>query len=130
MRLTIALFLLTTCYAQESKPYRSCIATAKVQFELNACANDEAVRVDAELNHLYRKLLSKASSQLEATSKIKACENAWIVYRDSYLDAMFPAADKPAQYGSIYPMELALLRAKLTRQQITALNDLRRQYGE
>jgi len=41
---------------------------------------------------------------------------------------MYPAKDKQAEYGSIYPLEANLLRARLTRQQTAALKDLLRRY--
>jgi len=47
--------------------------------------------------------------------RFKAAERAWIAYRDAYMGAMYPAKDKQAEYGSIYPMEADLLRAKLTQ---------------
>jgi hypothetical protein len=42
---------------------------------------------------------------------------------------MYPAIDKQAEYGSVYPMEVDLLRAKLTLQQVEALKDLLRQFS-
>jgi len=91
---------------------------------MNACASDEAARVEAELNQVYQKLLSRVASQPEATTKIKTAERAWIAYRDAYMDAMYPAKNKQGEYGSIYPMEADLLRAKLTKRQVTALKEL------
>jgi uncharacterized protein YecT (DUF1311 family) len=41
---------------------------------------------------------------------------------------MYPAKDKQTEYGSMYPMEVDQLTAKLTRQQVTALTELLRQY--
>jgi uncharacterized protein YecT (DUF1311 family) len=102
---------------------------ANAQSEMNVCANEEAVRVEAELNEIYHKLLSKVASQPEAIERIKTSERAWIAYRDAYMDAMYPAKDKQAEYGSIYPMEFDLRRAKLTKQQVAALKDLLEQYG-
>jgi uncharacterized protein YecT (DUF1311 family) len=95
--------------------------------EMNVCANEEAGRVDTQLNDVYSKLLSHAASQPRAVEKIKVAERAWVAYRDAYIDAMYPAPDKQAEYGSMYAMELNLLRAKLTRQQVTALQELLRQ---
>jgi uncharacterized protein YecT (DUF1311 family) len=48
------------CLAQNSEQYRNCSEKAKTQAEMNACANQEAARADAELNGVYRNLLSKA----------------------------------------------------------------------
>jgi uncharacterized protein YecT (DUF1311 family) len=95
---------------------------------MNACANEEAQHADAELNQLYSRLLSAESAQPEAVAKIKAAEKAWATYRDAYSDAMYPAADKQFEYGSKYPMEANLIRAKLTRQHIADLKDLLQQY--
>ena len=128
MRYLPIVFLLVSLpsLAQDSAQYRACNDKAKTQMEMNACASQEAARSDAELNEVYRKLLSQAASQQEAVAKIKAAERAWVAYRDAYMDAMYPAKDKQAEYGSIYPMEADLLRAKLTQQQVVALKELLR----
>jgi uncharacterized protein YecT (DUF1311 family) len=91
---------------------------------MHACANEEAKRVDAELNVTFRALLSRAAGQPGARAKIEAAEKAWVAYRDAYMEAMYPAEDKQAEYGSVYPMEADLLRAKLTQRQVTALKSL------
>lgn len=115
--------------AQDSVQYRACNEKAKTQMEMNACASEEAARVDAQLNEVYRKVLAEAGKQVEAVAKIKTAERAWIAYRDAYMDAMYPAKDKQAEYGSIYPMDADLLRAKLTQRQVTALKELLQQYS-
>jgi len=125
-----AVFSVTPALAQNSAAYRACTAKAKAQPELNSCAAEEATRVDAELNAIYRELLAKAVEEPDAVAKIKAAERAWVLYRDAYMEAMYPAEDKQAEYGSIYPMDAALLRAKLTQHQIAALKDLVEQYSE
>lgn len=116
-------------FGQNSATYSSCIKQANTQTEMNVCANKEAVRADTELNRTYHELLSKATSQPDAVEKIKACERAWITYRDAYMEAMYPAKDKQAEYGSIYSMELDLRRAKVTQQHVNALKDPIEQYG-
>ena len=132
MKYLAVMFLIASfpALAQDSAQYRACNENAKTQTAINACASDEAARVDTEINNVYRRLLSKAASLPEATRKIKAAERAWIAYRDAYIEAMYPATDKQAEYGSIYPMEVDLLRAKLTRQQVKALKQLLQQYSE
>jgi uncharacterized protein YecT (DUF1311 family) len=123
-----AAFSAFPCPAQYSDDYRACNDKANTQAEMNACASEEATRADNELSEIYRLLLSKAASQPEAVAKIKAVERAWIAYRDAYRDAMYPAENKQAEYGSIYPLEANLLRGKLTRQQAPALKDLLMRY--
>ena len=112
------------CSAQDSAEYRACSDKANTQAEMTACAGAEAKRVDAKLNSTYRALLAKVESQPEAVAKIKVAERAWVIYRDAYIEATYPAKDKRTEYGSIYPLEVALLRAKLTQRQVTALEDI------
>ena len=117
------------CFGQTSKQYRACSQKAKTQAEMDACANEEAQRVDTELNRIYNDLLLKAKADPSALTKIRAAEHAWIVYRDAYVDAMYPAKDKQAEYGSMFPMEVNLLKAELTRQHIAALEEMLKRYG-
>lgn len=117
-------FSLFASFAQDSTEYRACSDKANTQAEMTACAGAEAKRVDAKLNSTYRALLAKVESQPEAVAKIKVAERAWVIYRDAYIEATYPAKDKRTEYGSIYPLEVALLRAKLTQRQVTALEDI------
>lgn len=111
-------------FSQHSPQYRSCTGKAVTQFDLNSCATDEAKRADDELNRVYQVLLSKMADDAQAARKIKAAQRAWITYRDAYVEAMYPAENKRLEYGSIFPMDEALLRAKLTRQQTDALRGI------
>ncbi len=116
MRFLLFMFLLglLASVAQESAEYRACLDKATTQMAMNACASAEAARADARLNDVYHKLLAEAAKQPEAVDKIKGAERAWIAYRDAYVEAMYPAKDKEVEYGSIYLMNVNLLRAKLT----------------
>jgi uncharacterized protein YecT (DUF1311 family) len=128
MKCLMVAFLMTVisfaCFAQDSAEYRACSDKANTQSEMTACASHEAARVDAKLETTYRALLARVTSQPEALAKIKAAERAWIAYRDAYIEATYPAEDKAIEYGSIYPLDVNLLRAKLTRRQVAALEDM------
>ena len=132
MKSLVAALLMTiipfACFAQDSAEYRACSDKANTQSEMTACASDEAARVDAKLNTTYRALLARVASQPEALAKIKAAQRAWIAYRDAYIEATYPAKDKATEYGSIYPLEVTLLRAKLTQRQLAALEDMLQRY--
>jgi len=117
-----------TLLAQDSGQLDRCMDKANTQSEMNSCANEEVLRVEAELKDLQQKLALAARKEAGAIDKIGAAARAWITYRDAYLEAMYPAKDKQAAYGSIFPMEIGLLRAKLTREQIRALSELLKQY--
>jgi len=131
MRYLLIVFFLVSLssVAQESAEYRACLDKATTQMAMNTCASEDAARVDARLNDVYHKLLSTAGKQPEALEKIKAAERAWVAYRDAYVEAMYPAKDKQAEYGSIYLMNVNLLRAKLTERQITEVKELLEQYS-
>ena len=132
MKCLVVAFLMTVisfaCFAQDSAEYRACSDKANTQSEMTACASDEAARVDAKLKTTYRALLARVTSQPEALAKIKAAERAWIAYRDAYIEATYPAEDKATEYGSIYPLEVTLLRAKVTQRQLAALEDMLQRY--
>jgi uncharacterized protein YecT (DUF1311 family) len=116
--------------AQDSKAFTVCNNNrAETQAEMNACASAEAGRADEELNHVYAQVLAEAAGVTDAIPKVKTAERAWIGFRDAYIAASYPAKDKAAEYGSMYALDVELLRAKLTRQQITALKDLLKKYG-
>jgi uncharacterized protein YecT (DUF1311 family) len=116
------------CFAQDSAEYRACSEKANTQSEMTVCASDEAARVDSKLNTTYRALLARAASQPEALAKIKVAQRAWIAYRDAYIEAAYPAKDKATEYGSIYPLDVTLLRARLTQRQIVAIGDMLQRY--
>ncbi|HEY0701991.1 MAG TPA: lysozyme inhibitor LprI family protein [Candidatus Acidoferrales bacterium] len=115
--------------SQTSKEYSACNEKAKTQIEMNGCASAEATRADKELNRVYAQVLVKAASVPDAEEKAKASERAWVAYRDAYIDAAYPAKDKQTEYGSMYPLEVELLRAKLTERQTLALEELLKQYS-
>lgn len=131
MRTLAVIFLMVAIpgFAQNSAHYRACSQRARTQLQMNACGSEEAARADNRLNDLYNKLLTQAAGEKDAVEKIKAAENAWIGYRDAFIEAMYPAGDKTGEYGSIYPLQASLLRARLTRRQITALQELLQQYA-
>ncbi|MGA2846961.1 MAG: lysozyme inhibitor LprI family protein [Candidatus Acidiferrales bacterium] len=127
--LALVLFVASSAFpslAQNSQTLRTCNEKAKTQMEMNACASNELARVEAQMDDVYNTLLSKTESQPEALAKIKAAQKAWLVYRDAYIAAMYPAKNKQAEYGSMYPMKVSLLRAKLTQKQVAALKELLR----
>jgi uncharacterized protein YecT (DUF1311 family) len=132
-RLAIALSLLVSTFpllSQDSEQWKTCNAKAQTQMDMNACAGAEADRVDAKLNTLCRQILAKAAGDQAAVAKIKASERAWVVYRDTYVEATYPAKNKQAEYGSIYAMDVALLRARLTKQHLADLQELLKQYND
>jgi uncharacterized protein YecT (DUF1311 family) len=106
-----------------------CMDGANTQAAMNRCAGAEATRLNAELNSIYQQLLEAAKGDPLAIAKIKDAEQAWITYRNAYMEALFPAEDKQHNYGSMYPMNADLALADLTRAQVGALKTMLRQYS-
>ena len=110
--------------AQNAVTYPACQNVAISQTDMDICADAGMKQADADLNAVYQKLLITRSSDTLATAKLKAFERAWITYRNAYLEAAYPSKHKRVEYGSMYPMEYAQVRTKLTREQIQILNAL------
>lgn len=132
MRRVAILFLLVILgfrsYGQNSAEYKGCVDKSHAQSELNKCASDEAARADSELNAAYKELLAKIAGDSLAIAKVREAERAWLRYRDAYIEAIFPAQDKQLAYGTEYPMDVNLLRAKLTREHLAAITYLMTEY--
>jgi uncharacterized protein YecT (DUF1311 family) len=102
---------------------------AKNQTDLNSCAKQELTLVERQMDEAYRELLSTTRDDTAAQAKIKAAQTAWVAYRDAFLEAMWPARDKQAEYGTAYPMQYGEVRLRLTRQQLVALRSLIKEYS-
>ena len=101
--------------AQTSPQFQACSKTAKTQLALNECAGNEFALRNKQMQSVYSAVLSAAAGQPATLAKVKAMQKAWLAYVAAYLGALYPAADKQAEYGSIYPMEADLDQAALVQ---------------
>jgi uncharacterized protein YecT (DUF1311 family) len=107
--LTIFVLLISApFYFQDPHQLQNCDQQAKTQAAPDACASNHASRADAELDRVYGKLLTAAATQDGAAEKVRPVRHAWTAYRDAHVEAMYPAANKHAEYGSIFPMKANL----------------------
>ena len=89
------------------------------QMELNTCAALQLSAADDALNATWREVLAQIGNRPMAIAKLKAAQRLWIQLRDADMEAQFPlenGQDARVEYGSIYPMEFANAKAKLTRE--------------
>jgi uncharacterized protein YecT (DUF1311 family) len=126
---TLAYFC-TVAPAQDQPKLGNCYDTAMAQAELNRCASKLANEADVKLNDAYKRLMTEAANDSVSLAKFRAFENAWIKYRDTYLDAAYASADKQGAYGSIFPMEFHDLRRRLTEDQTRVLAQMLSDYLE
>jgi uncharacterized protein YecT (DUF1311 family) len=84
-------------------------------------ASEEYKKSDFELNNVYQKILTEYKSDSAFINQLKKTQRIWITYRDSELEMKFPAKNKQAEYGSVYPMCVSLYLKKLTEERIEKL---------
>ncbi len=116
------------CSGQNSAEFKRCADKAQGQSELDKCASDEAARADLALNAMYRGFIAKIAGDSLAIAKLKKAEAAWLLYRDAYIEAVYPSRDKQQAYGTEYPTDVDLLRAKMTREHLAAITYLINEY--
>lgn len=107
--------------AQTSTQFQACDQKAKTQLDLDKCANGELTLRNNQMKSVYSEILSRAAGQPPMLAKIKTMQNDWLTYVSAYLNALYPAANKQAEYGSIYPMDVDLARAELVAQHVIDL---------
>jgi uncharacterized protein YecT (DUF1311 family) len=110
--------------AQTSTQFQVCNKSAKTQLALDMCASSELALRNKQMQSVYSGILSRAAGQPATLAKVKAMQNDWLAYVTAYLDALYPAANKQLEYGSIYPMEFALARSALVQRHIVDLQGL------
>ena len=55
------------------------------QQEQNRLAEETAARADAELNRVYKRLVTALAQKPGALAALKTAQNAWIAFRDAEL---------------------------------------------
>ena len=92
---------------------------AQTQAEMNACQAREYKKADADLNAVYKQLMTKIDDEGERTS-LKAAQLAWIKFRDA--DCEFEAYQNKG--GTIYPLIYDGCLTTLTRARTKQLREL------
>lgn len=116
--------------AQKHKRRDPC-ANALTQFEMNQCAAQEYQRADAELNRIYQQLLSINKEDRQFIANLRVAQKAWVNFRDAQMEAVYPAPDTLAKYGSVFPMCYRLAQKELTIERTKQLKRmLKREEGD
>ena len=96
-------------------------AFGQTQHEMHKEASEEYKKSDIELNNVYQKILTEYKSDSTFIDRLKKTQRIWITYRDSELEIKFPAENKQAEYGSVYPMCVSLFLKELTEERTEKL---------
>ena len=94
---------------------------ANTQLELNQCFGAAYKSADGEMNAVYQQVLKAYSGDPKFIEKFKASQRAWVVFRDAEMEAVYPASDKQAEYGSVYPVCRSRHLETLTRERTKQL---------
>lgn len=97
----------------------SLCAQTQAQMTADACAAYK--KSDQSLNDTYKKILAGYSKDTLFLQKFKAAQRAWVTFRDAHLEALYPAADKQAEYGSMYSTCHCAALQELTEQRTKEL---------
>jgi uncharacterized protein YecT (DUF1311 family) len=96
------------------------------QLELTACAHDDFIKADNELNKTYQALIKKEKDDSLFVSKLRLAQKAWLTFRDADLEAQFACAEENPKicWGSMYAMSLLSRKAELTRERTRHLQEI------
>ena len=94
---------------------------SQTQSEMNKEANNEYQKADNELNNVYQKILTEYKTDSIFIDRLNTAQRIWISYRDAELEMKFPAENRQAEYGSVYPMCISYFMKDLTEERIEKL---------
>ena len=100
----LVLLLTLNCPGQteEKKNWRT--DPYATQLDMNEGARGDFDKADAKLNKLYQLARARHKGESLFLQKFQKAQQAWLAFRDAHMEARYPAADKRAEYGSVYSM--------------------------
>jgi uncharacterized protein YecT (DUF1311 family) len=93
----------------------------QTQMDMNEKACAAHRKADAEMNKVYQRILSENRSDKLFVQKMRAAQRAWLAFRDAHLEALYPAVDKRAAYGTVNPMCQCMELETMTNERIKVL---------
>lgn len=97
------------------------------QMAMNDEAAQDLKKADAELNRVYKKVLSQNSEDSRFCADLKEAQRAWVKFVEYHLKTVFPlkdGEDPRVVYGSIYPLDFAVAKTKLIEARTSQLKEL------
>ena len=84
-------------------------------------ACDELEGADADLNRVYRQVMTEYAEDSRFTASLREAQRAWITFRDLHVESRYPGPNKRAEYGSVYSTCHCLEMTELTEQRTAQL---------
>jgi len=94
---------------------------SQTQHEMHKQASEEHQKADTELNNVYKKILTEYKADTSFIDRFIKAQSTWITHRDAELEMRFPAENKQLEYGSVYPMCVAVFLKELTEERTEKL---------
>ena len=108
LMIIIVLFLESVCYAQ-------------TQSDLTEKAGRDCTKSEQKMKAVLKKIALLYKDQKLFLEKLRISQKCWLKFRKAQLDALYPAKDKQAAYGSSYPTAYAHAMEALNKQRIVQL---------
>jgi uncharacterized protein YecT (DUF1311 family) len=107
---SVVFIVLIASIAGSSTAIAEDCADPSSQLAMNACADQEFVVADKELNSTYRQVMGRLKDNPSASALLIKAQRAWLSFRDAQCDFSTSASEQ----GSIYPMIVSQCRSALT----------------
>lgn len=105
---------------QTESTQNPCWQKAFTQLAMDQCAAQDFTDADAEMNRVYRQVLTKFVAEPDRVSLIRKAERAWIDFRDAEVEALYPRNEEAA-HGTAWRMCRPIELTRLTQEHTKAL---------
>ncbi|MGV8125238.1 MAG: lysozyme inhibitor LprI family protein [Candidatus Xenobiia bacterium LiM19] len=123
--LAVFIFIATTAFVQcRENAETQYLIVAQSQSQMNRDAQDRYKKSDAELNNVYKQLISRVAK--EQKNALIDAQLAWIKFRD----ANSACWASPNKGGSIYPLIYFGRMKKMTEARTAELRELMKELGD
>jgi uncharacterized protein YecT (DUF1311 family) len=100
---------------------------AQTQREMNMEAGKTLEKADAQMNKVYKQILTQRTDDPEFVAVLKEGQKTWLKFMELHLKMLFfvKEGESPREvYGSVYPTEFAEAKTSLIEARVKQLRDL------
>jgi uncharacterized protein YecT (DUF1311 family) len=97
-------------------------AAAQSQAEMTEGARADYTAARQELTRIYDQILKAHQRDTAFVLHFKAAQQAWALFRDAHVAAVYPATDKARAYGSAYQLCRLQILTALTKERTKQLH--------
>lgn len=105
----------------DSNVTAECFKKAFTQHAMNKCSGLNYKIADTELNRVYKLIKHVYREDKLFIKRMKHAQRAWLKFRDSQFEMMYPQKDKQSAYGSAFSLCENSYKARLTLERVVQL---------